>query len=61
MAMETGVRSIREALNLGRISLLRIGVGHLGSIRKGVPDRVQFRGGAVKSLEIRPSTPIMET
>ena len=32
--MEKGVRSIREALNLDRISLLRIGVGHLGSNKK---------------------------
>lgn len=33
-AKERGVRSVRAALNLHKTSLLRIGVGHLGSIRK---------------------------
>lgn len=43
------------------MSLPRIGVGHLGSIRrewlKGVPDKVQFRGGVVKGLDIKLSPP----
>ena len=57
-------KPVREALNLDKMSLLRIGVRHLSSIRKewlGVSDKVQFRGGVVKGLDIRPSTPTMET
>ena len=58
------MRSTREALNLDKLSLLRIGVGPLGSIRKewlkGIPDEVQFKGGVIKGLDIRPSTPTIE-
>lgn len=56
--------SIKESPNLDRISLLRIWVGYLGNVwkewLKGVPDEVQFRGGIVKALETRPSTPTVE-
>lgn len=47
---------VRETLNLDKMSLLRIEIGHLGSIRnkwlKGIPDKIQFRGGVVKGLEL---------
>lgn len=61
---EIGVRIIREALNLDKMSLPRIRIGYLGSIKeewlKGFPDKVQFRGGVVEGLDISPSASIME-
>ena len=64
-ARETGVRSVKVALILGKMSLPRIGTAHLVNIRKeqlkGIPEEVQFRGGVDKSLEIRPPTCRIET
>ena len=64
-AREKGMRSVKEALILGKMSLPRIGAGHLVNIRKeqlkGIPEEVQFRGGVDKSLEIRPPTCKIET
>ena len=65
MERETGVRSLREALKLDKISLPRVGAGHLVNIRKeqlkGVPDGVQFGRGFGKGLEMRPPTCTIET
>ena len=62
---ETGVRSLREALKLDKISLPRVGAGHLVNIRKeqlkGVPAEVQVRRGYGKGLEMRPPTCTIET
>lgn len=50
------MRSLREALKLDKISLPRVGAGHLVNIRKeqlkGIPDEVQFRGGVDKSWRL---------
>ena len=64
-AREKGMRSVKEALILGKMSLPRIGAGHLVNIRKeqlkGVPDGVQFGRGFGKGLEMRPPTCTIET
>ena len=59
------MRSLREALKLDKISLPRVGAGHLVNIRKeqlkGVPDGVQFGRGFGKGLAMRPPTCTIET
>ena len=59
------MRSLREALKLDKISLRRVGAGHLVNIRKeqlkGVPAEVQVRRGYGKGLEMRPPTCTIET